>query len=84
MGFCRAEFPRDRRLSISRGLIPLAALLHSFPLYATFVSVLLVFASLCLNKRVLADAKPLSLINRDCVHVPPSSVTQLLLSLERN
>ena len=45
------ELPRNRRLSISRGLIPLAVFLLSFPLYTTFVSVYLVFVSLSLNKK---------------------------------
>ena len=77
------ELPRNIRLSISRGLIPLAVFLLSFPLYATFVSVSLVFVSLSLNKRIPADAKPLFPLNRDCVHVPPTYVPQYPLSLER-
>ena len=76
--------PRNMRLSISRGLIPLAVFLLSFPLYATFVSVYLVFVPLSLNKRIPADAKPLSPINRDCVHVPPIPVPRSTLSLEGN
>ena len=85
MGFHRAGFPRDMRLSISRGLIPLAVLLLSFPLYATFVSIYLVFVLpyLCI-KEIPADAKPLSLINCDCVYVPPSPIPRITVSLERN
>ena len=62
--------PCDAWLFISRSLIPLAVFWLSFPLYATFVSVYLAFVSLSLNKRLPANAKPLSPINRDCVHVP--------------
>ena len=40
------ELPRNMRLSISRGLIPLAVFLLSFPLYATFVYVYLVLPCL--------------------------------------
>ena len=83
MGFRRLGFPRDMRLSISRGLIPLAVSLLSFPLYATFVSVYLVFVRLSLNKRIPVDAKPMSPINRDCVYVPPIPVPRSPLSLER-
>ena len=57
--------------------------LLSFPLYATFVSVYLVLVSLSLNKSIPANAKPLSPINRDCVHVLPTFVPRYLLSLER-
>ena len=77
------ELPRNTRLSISRGLIPLTVFLLSFPLYATFVSVYLVLVSLSWNKSIPADAKPLSPINRDCVHVPPTFVPRYPLSLER-
>ena len=77
------ELPRNMRLSISRGLIPLTVFLLSFPLYATFVSVYLVLVSLSLNKNIPADAKPLSPINRDCVHVLPTFVPRYPLSLER-
>ena len=77
------ELPRNMRLSISRGSIPLDVFLLSFPLYATFVSVYLVFISLSLNKRIPADAKPLFPLNRDCVHVPPTFVPRYSLSLER-
>ena len=77
------ELPRNMRLSISRGPIPLAVFLLSFPLYATFVSVYLVFVSLSLNKRIPADANPLFPIKRDCVHIPPTFVLRSLLSLER-
>ena len=83
MGFRCAGVPRNMRLSISRGLIPLAVFLLSFPLYATFVSAYLVFVSSSLNKRIPADAKPLSSLNRDCVHVPPTFVPRYPLSLER-
>ena len=84
MGSYYAGFPHDMRLSISRGLIPLAVFLLSFPLYATFISVYLIFALPYLIKRnIMADAKPLSPINRDCVHVPLSFVLQSPLSLER-
>ena len=46
MGFCRAGFLRDMRLSISRGLIPIALSLLFFPPYTTFVFVYFVFISL--------------------------------------
>ena len=42
------------------GLPPLVVFLLSFPLYATFVSVYLVFVLLSSNKSIPADAKPLS------------------------
>ena len=77
------ELPCNMRLSISRGLIPLDVFSLSFPLYATFVSVYLVFVFLSLNKRIPADAKHLSPINHDCVHVPLTFVPRYLLSLER-
>ena len=77
------ELPRNMRLSISRGLIPLAVFLLCFPLYATFVSAYLVFVSLSLNKRIPANAKPLFSLNRDRVHIPPTFVPRYPLSLER-
>ena len=69
------------RLSISRRLIPLLMFLLSFPLYATFISVYLVFVFA--RRNILADAKTLLPINRDCVHIPPTFVLRLPLSLER-
>ena len=78
------ELPRNIRLSISRGLIPLAVFLLSFPLYATFVSVYLVFVSLSSNKRIPADAKPLfpiKIVIASTYHRP--SFPRYPLSLER-
>ena len=43
------QLPRNMRLSISRGLIPLAVFLLSIPLYATFVFVYLVFVYVTLE-----------------------------------
>ena len=53
----RKGYRATRDCLLVGGLIPLAVFLLSFPLYATFVSVYLVFVSLSLNKRIPADAK---------------------------
>ena len=81
-GFRHAGFPRDMRSSIRRGLSPL--LCSCFPfLYTQPLYLFTLFYFVFVLSNIPANAKTLSPINRDYVHVPPTFVPRYPLSLER-